>query len=349
MGITKFAKDPPNGVAITSEEELTLTDECQKMLALLPKEKGWRTSYLYQYQGFWCQAAEIQAISTFQKHFQARHDDIVLATIPKSGTTWLKALTFALVNRDIFPVDLESPKTKRRNPLLYSNPHDLVPFFEYKLYANNKIPDFSRDDIDLISSNKPRLFGTHIPYPSLADSIKESDCRVVYLCRNPLDTFVSSWHFIGSMTRYSLEEAFEMCSDGVIGFGPFWDHMLGYWKESLEMPEKVLFLTYEDLKEDTSFQLKRLANFLGCPFSLEEERDGVVEKVVKLCSFENLKDLEVNKKGKSIKNFENKKLFRKGEVGDWVNHLSPEMVDKMSRVMEQKLGSSGLKFKNNVL
>ena len=136
-----------------------------------------------------------------------------------------------------------------------------------------------------------------------------------------------------------------MCCDGVIGFGPFWDHMLGYWKESLERPEKVLFLTYEDLKDDTVFQLKKLAKFLNCSFSPEEESSGVVEKIVKLCSFENLKELEVNKKGKSIKNFENKKLFRKGEVGDWVNHLSPQMVEKMSRVTEEKLGGSGLKFR----
>ena len=50
-------------------------------------------------------------------------------------------------------------------------------------------------------------------------------------------------------------------------------------------------------------------------------------------------------KGKSIKNFENKKLFRKGEIGDWVNHLSPQMVEKMSRVTEEKLGGSGLKFR----
>ena len=104
----------------------------------------------------------------------------------------------------------------------------------------------------------------------------------------------------------SLNEAFEMYCKGVIGFGPFWDHMLGYWKESIERPHKVLFLKYEDLKEDVTFHLKKLAEFLGFPFSLEEERAGDVEKIAKLCSFENMKELEVNKAGKSIKYFENK-------------------------------------------
>ncbi|EXB62672.1 Flavonol sulfotransferase-like protein [Morus notabilis] len=325
-------------MGVTRAEEEQLTEECKQLLSSLPKERGWRTSHLYQYQGFWCQPAEIQAIVSFQNHFQAYDNDIILATMPKSGTTWLKALAFAVVNRDHFPVDSD------KHPLLTSNPHDLVPFLEYKIYANNQIPDLSKLSAD--DQDRPRLFGTHIPFPSLANSVKKSNsCRVVYLCRNPFDTFISSWHFIGSMSPFTLEEAFEMCCRGVIGFGPFWDHMLGYWKESLARPENVLFLTYEDLKEDAVFHLKRLAKFLGRPFSFEEETSGLVEKIAKLCSFENLKGLEVNKKGKSIKNFENNKLFRKGEVGDWVNYLSPLMVEKMSTIMEEKLGDSGLKFK----
>lgn len=274
---------------------------------------------------------------SFQRHFQASDTDIVLATLPKSGTTWLKALAFAIVNRKHFD------SCSNSHPLLTCNPHDLVPFFEYKVYAGDQLPDLS-------NLPQPRLFGTHIPFASLPNSIKISRCRVVYICRNPFDTFISSWHFLnksmpGSQPPLSLEEAFEMYCKGVIGFGPFWDHMLGYWKESIERPHKVLFLQYEEMKEDIILQVKKLAEFTGYPFSLEEERDGVVEKIVKLCSFENLKELEVNKSGKSIKYFENKYLFRKGEVGDWVNYLSPQMVEQLTQVMEEKLGGSGLSLK----
>ncbi|KAL5570639.1 hypothetical protein UlMin_027214 [Ulmus minor] len=322
-----------------SSTEEHLTDECKQLLLSLPKAKGWRTHFLYQYQGFWCQALEIQAIIYFQNHFEATDSDVVLATIPKSGTTWLKALAFTIVNRDCFDI------SNNNHPLLTSNPHDLVPFFEYKLYANNQLPDLSK------LADQPRLFGTHVPFASLANSIKNSNCRIVYLCRNPFDTFVSSWNFTnkirppGFVSPLSLEEAFEMYCQGVVGFGPFWEHMLGYWKESIKNPEKVLFLKYEDLKEDSLFHLKRLAKFLRCPFSLEEDKHAVVEKIAKICSFQSLKDLDVNKTGRSIKNFENKNLFRKGEVGDWVNYVSPEMAKKLSKVIEEKLGDSGLKFK----
>ena len=170
------------------------------------------------------------------------------------------------------------------------------------------------------------------------------------MCRNPLDAFVSSWHFLmksrpESLGPISIDEGFQMYCRGAMGFGPFWKHMLGYWKESLERPHKVLFMKYEDTKEDTVFQLKRLANFLGVPFSVEEERKGMIEEISRLCSFENMKNLEVNQSGRSIRYFENKDLFRKGVVGDWVNLLTPLMAKQLVQVMEENFEGSGLSFK----
>ncbi|KAK8464352.1 hypothetical protein PHAVU_011G188801 [Phaseolus vulgaris] len=200
---------------------------------------------------------------------------------------------------------------------------------------------------------EPRVFGTHIPFPSLPKSVIELNCRIIYICRNPFDTFVSAWAFfnkikVESLSTLTKEEAFEMFCNGVIEFGPWWSHMLGYWKESVARPNTVLFLKYEDLKEDVDFHVKKVADFLGCSFTQEEESDGVVESIAKLCSFEGMKDLEVNKSGTinfEIKRFENKLFFRKAEIGDWVNHFSPSMVEKLSKIIEEKLSGSGLSFK----
>ena len=317
-------------------DEEELSDEFKEFLLSLPKERGWRTSHIYLYQEFWCQPMEVQAIMNFQQHFQARDTDLILATMPKSGTTWLKAMAFAVQNRKSFSIS-------NNHPLLTANPHDLVPFLEYKLYANNQLPDLSM-------LPQPRLLATHVPFPSLPASIKNSGCRIAYLCRNPLDTFVSSWNFLmkvrpEALGPISMEEGIERYCMGEMAFGPFWKHMLEYWKESLNSPNKMLFMKYEDIKEDPVFQLKRLAKFMGVPFSFEEERKGVVEEISRLCSFENLKNLEVNQTGRSIGYFENKNLFRKGVVGDWVNHLTPSMAEKLFQVMKEKLAEYGLEFK----
>ncbi|XP_042483553.1 cytosolic sulfotransferase 15-like [Macadamia integrifolia] len=307
----------------------------QGLLHSLPKEKGWIGLPLYQYQGSWCHAKGIQAAISLQNHFHAIESDVILVTTPKSGTTWLKALAFAILNRHRYT-------NLSQNPLLTHNPHDLVPFFEFNLYTDNQLPNLS----DLPS---PRLFATHIPYPWLPESIKISNCKIVYLCRNPKDTLVSYWHFTNKarpeiLGPLSLEKGFELFCKGITGFGPFWDHALGYWNENLERPQKVLFLKYEELKKDIKYQVKRLAEFMGYPFTIEEERDGVIDEISRLCSFECLRSLEVNKSGKSISYFENQTLFRKGEVGDWVNYLTIPMVEQFDQLMEEKLCGSGLTF-----
>jgi len=37
----------------------------------------------------------------------------------------------------------------------------------------------------------------------------------------------------------------------------------------------------------------------------------------------------------------------KGEIGDWINYFSPSMIEKLSKIIEEKLGESGLSFKAN--
>ncbi|KAK8548286.1 hypothetical protein V6N13_054912 [Hibiscus sabdariffa] len=121
--------------------------------------------------------------------------------------------------------------------------------------------------------------------------------------------------------------------------------VLGYWKASRENPDKILFLKYEDLKEDISCQLKHLAMFLGVPFTEEEEKQGVVEEIAKICSFEKLQGLEVNKKGLFVTGVPNENFFRKGEVGDWSNYLTSAMVERLEKFIQWRLDDSGLTFK----
>lgn len=141
----------------------------------------------------------------------------------------------------------------------------------------------------------------------------------------------------------TMEETVEMLCQGVQCFGPNWDHTLGYRKASLEKPEKVLFLKYEDMKEDVVLYVKRIAEFLGCPFTEDEVARGVVEEISKFCSFENMKNMEVNVTGKLANtDIQNKIFFRKGEVGDWKNHLPESVSERLIKLMQEKLGDADL-------
>ncbi|CAH2080510.1 unnamed protein product [Thlaspi arvense] len=143
----------------------------------------------------------------------------------------------------------------------------------------------------------------------------------------------------------SMKEAVKMSQEGICEYGPFWDHVLEYWNKRLKNKDRIFFLEYEDLKEDFTSQSIKLVDFLGLSFSEEEKKRGVIEDISKLCSFKNLKELDVNKGEGIVVGIPNSAFFRKGEVGDWVNHLSPAMVEKIKKLVEEKFKDSGVTFK----
>lgn len=118
-----------------------------------------------------------------------------------------------------------------------------------------------------------------------------------------------------------------------------------FWKLSLDRPEEVLFLTYEDLKGDIISEVKKIAKYIGCPFTFEEENSGVIQEIIRLCSFEHMSNLNVNKTGERVFPWlENSNFFRKGEVGEWKTVLTPSMAEHLDRVFKQKFDGSGLTF-----
>ncbi|XP_057777470.1 cytosolic sulfotransferase 12-like [Salvia miltiorrhiza] len=315
------------------QQEESVGEEVNELISRLPKEKGWLTAHLYQYQGFWYPVRHLAGVLACQKHFLSEDNDIFLVSTPKSGTTWLKAIVFALVNRSRFPT--------KPHPLTASNPHDLVPFLEINHYVDGRIPDLS-------SSPSPRLFSTHLPLLSLPESVGRSHaCKIVYLCRNPKDIFVSLWHFTNGLKPLhsppnSMADVVDMFLRGVSLFGPCWDHALHYWNLCKEDSGRVMFVRFEEMKERPKAQLRRLSEFLGCPFSAAEEEAGAVEEILRLCSFENLSDLEVNRSGRLSSGEENRVFFRRGVVGDWRNYLDDETAARFDRIAEEKFRGSGL-------
>ncbi|KAM3353738.1 hypothetical protein ACQJBY_024728 [Aegilops geniculata] len=300
--------------------------------SIVPKEQG----FWVLYQGCWLRPPAVQSVKIVQEQFKARSNDILLVTYPKCGTTWLKALAFTITNRFRYVV------TGDDHPLLTHHPQDLVPFLEMPYRQLHPLADLEK-------LPSPRLLSTHMPVTLLPPCVATLGCRVVYLCRSPKDVLVSLWHFVYKVNKnYSIDKAFELFSQGESSYGPIWEHNLGFWKESISNSDRVLFLKYDKMMAQSVEHVKMLAEFLHVPFTEEEVRCGVVEDVVHLCSFDKLKSIPVNSSGVSDRiggvPMENSSFFRTAKVGDWANHLTGEMAEKLDGIVEEKLRGSDLTF-----
>ncbi|KAF3627754.1 putative multiple C2 and transmembrane domain-containing protein 2-like isoform 1 [Capsicum annuum] len=329
----------PSKVSRLSISENSNETKYKEIISTLPKLDPPHPTYeINQYNGFWFHSSTLEATLSLSENFKAQPSDIYLCSSPKTGTTWVKALAFSIVTRDRF-LDNDSS-----NPLLNKVPHNCVPTLEVDYYAN---PSFLDTDLPVLA--------THVPYACLPRSVLDSDCKIIYICREPKDTFVSWWHYDKKQQESfgivesgkTLEQEFKWFHGGKSMYGPYWDHVLEYFKESVQRPERVFFLTYEDLKSDTLNYVKKLAEFMGKPFTEEEVNQGVVEKIVARCNIKSLSNLEVNKSGFfDLKQWKisNSSYFRKGEVGDWKNLLTEDMAKSIDKITEEKFHPLGLKF-----
>ncbi|PIA50532.1 hypothetical protein AQUCO_01200001v1 [Aquilegia coerulea] len=293
----------------------------------LPKQTWFEDYELCQWQGSWYLPPVIEGALAAQSLFEARDDDIIIASSLKVGTTWLKSLVPSILN---------CPQVNDDNdPLIRNNPHGVVPTLELQVFPKKQ---------DITTLPSPRIFHTHLPYNCLPDSIKNSNCKIVYIARNPKDVFVSLWHFMNKLRTqeqgpFPIDEAFESFCNGVHFYGPYLDHVLEYWNNSRTLPNKILFLKYEEMRRNPREHVGKLASFLGKSFANNEELDNVLWR----SSFERLKNLEVNKSGSIFNSgFPKSSFFRLGTTGDWKNYFTPEMQERLDEVVHLKCEGSGL-------
>lgn len=309
----------------------------------MDESKGeWRFGiHFMEYNGFFYRREILAGVKAAQTHFQPRPDDVFLCGSMKTGTTWLKAIVAAI---------LSSNSQSKRDLLSQNNPHDLIPNIEIRWRTTSTASAL----LDA-TPFKPRVLQTHVPYSALPPGIRSLGCRIIYLARNPKDTFVSFWQFMDRLVPdaydihgadTSLEAVFDAFCTGVCQYGPFCDHVLSFWNAAKNNP-KILFLSYEDMKADNSASyIRRIGDFLGRSCLTDEE----VKSIYGQCRFESLSALEVNRTGKLkmlilARPVENTTFFRKGIVGDWQNYLTADMNSRLESMVEKKLEGSDFRFR----
>ncbi|XP_067882244.1 sulfotransferase 1C2-like [Heterodontus francisci] len=260
------------------------------------------------------------------QQFQAKPGDLLIATYPKAGTTWIQQIVdFINCNGDV--------EMCNRAPI-----HHRIPFLEFFAYGSSGL-----ERIEKLSS--PRMIKTHLPIQLIPKSVWEQDCKVITVARNAKDNLVSYFHF-HRMDRVMPEpggwqEFLQMFKDGQVAWGSWYDYVKGWWEAKEK--HRILFLFYEDLKENPRREILKVAKFMEKV--LEED---VVEKIVHLSSFSAMKDnpmanystVPLTVMDQTISRF-----MRKGEVGDWKNHFTIAQNEAFDEHYEREMAESSLKFR----
>ncbi|GFU26033.1 sulfotransferase 1C4 [Nephila pilipes] len=287
----------------------------------LPKKLELAESFdVFLCNGFNLPSFAIKFLKEEYDTYEARDDDIYVVSYPKTGTTWLQEIIYLIQSN----VDLDSARKL--------NLDERFPYIEHSKTNFNEVKNMS----------SPRLLKTHLPYSLLPQDILQKQCKMIYVTRNPRDVVVSYYHFACMLKETQYKGTFEQFFQRFLldrpTYGPFLLHNLEFWNHRHD--KNVLFLFYEDLKKDLYGSLKKIAEFLNRNLSSKE-----LDAIKVYCDFKNMA------KNKSTALSENSAIdgkasnfYRKGQVGDWKNYFTQDMILKLDEKITEVLKDSGLKY-----
>ncbi|XP_030064674.1 sulfotransferase 1 family member D1 [Microcaecilia unicolor] len=260
--------------------------------------------------------------------FQARPDDLIIATYPKAGTTWVSEIV------DIVHNNGDVAKSSQA-PIYYR-----VPYMEFFMHPEKNIPGMRY----LNSMASPRLIKTHLPVQLLPKSMWENKCKIIYMARNAKDVAVSFFYFHHNIKALpdvgTWEEFLQKYIAGKVSYGSWHDHVKGWWKKRQEHP--ILYLFYEDMKEDPANEIRKLMRFLE-----KDLREEVLEKIIHHTSFQFMKKNPMT----NYEGLSHDTVFpfmRKGITGDWKNHFTVAQNEIFDADYARKMEGSGLQFRTEI-
>nr|XP_042712228.1 sulfotransferase 1 family member D1-like isoform X2 [Chrysemys picta bellii] len=194
----------------------------------------------------------------------------------------------------------------------------------------------------------PRLVKTHLPVQLLPDSFWENNCKIIYVARNAKDVAVSYYHFYQMAKMHpepgTWDEFLEKFVTGEVAFGPWYDHVKGWWEKRKDKP--ILYLFYEDMKEDPKREIQKVLQFLG-----KDLKEDVVNKILHHTSFQEMqKNPTANYKMVSKDHMDHSvsPFMRKGIAGDWKNHFTVAQNEAFDSDYKEKMKGSTLQFRTEI-
>ena len=256
---------------------------------------------------------------------------IWIASFPKSGNTWMRALlaNYILDQKEPYPI----------NELGSFSLSDTRPRF-FQEAAGQPVEQLSQADTlrlrwkcqKLIAEfkNHDHFVKTHSRYGTFKSHSLINDCvskGAIYLARNPLDLVISYAVHLG----VSIDEAIEAidgspnftveADSNVVTIMGSWSEHADSWLTNKSVPR--ILVRYEDLVEDPIKEFSKILTTLG----MEVNQDQL-NKAIEFSSFRELAHQE------SLSGFRErpphaKQFFRQGVSGQWNDLLQRSQIQKI--------------------
>ncbi len=175
--------------------------------------------------------------------FRPRASDVLIATYPKSGTTWMQQIVHGL---------------RSGGSMAFDEITEVVPWIEMAHDLGH--------DLDAEQGTAPRAFKSHLTWRDIPKG-----GRTIAIVRDPKQVVVSMFHFLqgwsfepGTISLDSFVR--ELLAPGGRGTN-YWDHVRSWWPARGR--DDVLFLCYETMQADLPGAVARVARFIGLAPSAE--------------------------------------------------------------------------------
>jgi len=288
-------------------------------------------------------------IDELQRDFSLRSDDIVIATYPKCGTTWMQQILVSLLfqgdkSKAVLPMEqapwIEATVCRKRQGATGES-------FLGRAMSAQEFSEWSAPPG--FEAPPRRAFKTHatiemVPWKGGIPGL--GGAKVVLVTRNPKDACISLFH-------HTREQKFAYYKGDFVHFvtglflpgratsGCFWKWYAGWEEATAKYPDTIIWVSYEELKRDFPATVKRIADFLQIPIS-----DEAIRGTMDSSSFKSMKasfgkrEQELEAMGAPTK----KNHIRKGEMGSWRDDIHGALLVEFDAVSKAKTAQYDLKY-----
>ena len=185
-------------------------------------------------------ARVIPLLEDVKSSFTPRPSDVIVATTPKSGTTWLTHICHQLRMKGAEPD--------------FKEQSEIIPWLEDPLMI-----DMNVDPQTKPQPAEPRVFFSHLLYPYVPKGGKIINCH-----RDMKDVMYSMYRFLDTHMSLKGRVSLPILAKALLASGfvktRLQDQLL-WWEHRHD--DDVLLLFFDDLKEDHAGCVRRIAKFTG--------------------------------------------------------------------------------------